>query len=89
MVAQRGIRHQFSKYDKIVCRTNNPLPDTIQAEHLSQLAEMESCEAENLYFSLYDRGSKSTIATNVTGEYILPFGSRKRVTCCLIRISIQ
>lgn len=64
----------------MVCRTNNPLPDTIQAEHLSQLAEMESCQAENLYFSVYDRGSKSTIATNVTGEYILPFGSRERVT---------
>ena len=97
-IEENNIRHQFAKYEKMVCKTNNPLPNTIQAkgldtfdcqlkafcwnpetaEHLTQLANMEDCEPEYLYFSVYDKGSQKTIAQNVTGEYILPFGSRNR-----------
>lgn len=75
-VTRQNVRHQFAKFDKMLCNTNNPLPNTIQAEHLAQLTGVDDCEPENLYFSVYDRGSQRTLTTNVTGEYILPLGSR-------------
>ena len=51
-------RAQFPKFQKLVCKTGNPLPNTLKSTHLSELLNYPVCKDETLYFSVFDQGLK-------------------------------
>ena len=76
-------RAQFPKFQKLVCKTGNPLPNTLKSTHLSELLSYPVCKDETLFFSVFDQGLEKMLATNVSGEFILPRDASGpyKVTC--------
>lgn len=76
-------RAQFPKFQKLVCKTGNPLPNTLKSTHLSELLSYPVCKDETLFFSVFDQGLEKMLATNVSGEFILPRDAEGpyKVTC--------